>query len=108
MKSREWLFSFFSSLVTVPVVPQGGELAPEVVRSNHLKELPTLARVKERDCEIVIKSDGENLYYTVLNDDCGITLENVSLEEIHATNPELYERLKVTVAEPRIDAGTYN
>lgn len=105
MKSREWLFGFFSSLVTVPAVAHSAKLTPEVLKANRLRELPTLVRLKQRDDEILIKSDGGSLYYTVLDKEGAVTLENVSLEQIQAVNPELYDRLKVTVGDSYLDAS---
>jgi len=95
MKSREWLFGFFSSLVAVPA------LAHQVER----RDLPTIVRLKERESEILVKSDGQRLFYTVVGDNAEETRENLDLEEIRAWRPELYERLKTTVADPKIDAS---
>ena len=105
MKSREWLFGFFSSLVAVPGLANQAGVKPELSAKQKLRELHSIVRLKERDNEILVKSDGESLFYTVLSDNNEVLLENVRLEEIRVVNPDLYERLKVSVADSTVDAS---
>ena len=100
MKSREWLFGFFSSLVAVPAIAH----QVEPPRPSNPQDLPTIIRLKDRNDEIIVKSDGETLYYTVVGEGDD-SRANLRLEEIRAWKPELYERLKTTVADPKIDAS---
>ncbi len=100
MKSREWLFGFFSSLVAVPAIAHQAEPP----RSPHPKNLPTIIRLKDHNDEILVKSDGETLYYTIVGDGGGERTD-LRLDEIRTWKPELYERLKTTVADPKIDAS---
>jgi len=96
MKSREWLFGMFSSLAAVPAIAHQAEPP----RAPHM---PTIVRLKDHDGEILVKSDGETLFYTVVGEDS--SREDLRLEEIRDWKPELYERLKTTVAAPKIDAS---
>ncbi len=105
MKTREWLFGFFSSLVAVPAFATQSKGTRELPKIQKLRELHSMVRIKERDQVILVKTDGDNLFYTVMSDRNEILLENVGLDEIRAVNPELYERLKVSVADAKVDAS---
>ena len=91
MKSREWLFGFFSSLVAVPAIAQPAS------------DLLTILTLKEANHVITVKSDGHTLFYTIVGE--GVSREDLKLDEIKAWKPDLYERLKTTVANPKIDAS---
>ncbi|KST63930.1 hypothetical protein [Mastigocoleus testarum] len=97
---RSILFGLAVSLALIPIITNGKVLgkAEVIVQQNNqvnISQPSVLGSIETRDRQITIN---RNKTYTIHNKNGEVLAQDITLEELQAKNPELYNTIKDSIA----------